>query len=241
MLKQPHLELNAYLEVVDRKFCKKPIMTTGYGASLKTIMRHIGSYLEDIDRHDLATAYNLSLLQPLVEEALKLTASSMLQLSETLRDAGKLLIDRGEETITWTTPDGFTVYQQYRDASHRKVKLAGKSGIRALTVGEIDPLDERKMGTALPPNFIHSIDAQLVRTVAVACKSHDIKLAAIHDSFGTHAGTFKQLNHELRFAFAEVLEYDWFGEFRKANAVQLLIERGDYHSNEAILGTYMFS
>jgi len=230
-----------YLPYINRTFCKKPIMTTGYGAGLKTIMKHIGIFLKECNREDLATVQNLALLQPLVEEALELTASSMLQLSETLRNAGKLLIERGEETFTWTTPDGFTVYHQIRDASHRKIKLQRKSGIRALTRGEIDPLDEAKMRTALPPNFVHSIDAQLVRTVALHCQREDIALAAIHDSFGTHAGTFKALNRELRFSFAEVMAYDWFGAFRQANAVQLLIERGDYVADEAILGTYMFS
>ncbi|MCP4342892.1 MAG: hypothetical protein GY799_29420 [Desulfobulbaceae bacterium] len=245
LLKQPDCdpELNSFLEVVDRKFCKKPIMTTGYGAGLKTIMKHIGEYLcsKSVCRQDLATVNRLSRLQPLVEEALMLTASSMLQLSATMRDAGKLLIERGEETISWTTPDGFTVYQQYRDASHRKVQLQRKSGIRALTAGEIDPLDESKMGTALPPNFIHSADAQLVRTAALSCQHEDIDLTAIHDSFGTHAGTFKQLNTELRHAFVEVMEFDWFNAFRKENSVQLLIEKGEYNSLEALLGTYMFS
>ena len=243
LLKQPSCdpELNSYLEVVDRKFCKKPIMTTGYGAGLTTIMKHIGEHLRDMDRHDLATTYRLALLQPLVADALKSTASSMLQLSAGMRDVGKHLIELGNETISWTTPDGFTVYQQYRDASHRKVQLGKKSGIRDLTAGEIDPLDERKMGTALPPNFIHSMDGYMVRLAALQCRVHDIALAPIHDSFGTHAGTFKALNQELRYAFAHTMAYDWFGAFNKANLTNLAPKKGDYSPDEAILGVYMFS
>lgn len=235
------VDVRAYLEVLDRKFCKKPIMTTGYGAGLKTIMKHIGAYLVDIERHDLATANSLALLQPLVEQALELTASSMLSLSTQLRETASSLIDLGVETITWKCPDGFTVYQQYRDASHRKVRLGGKSGIRALTSGEIDPIDDRKMGTALPPNFIHSMDGYMVRLAALQCQQLGVALAPIHDSFGTHAGTFKDLNRELRYAFAHTMAYDWFEAFNKANNTNLHPKKGDYVADEAILGTYMFS
>lgn len=243
LLKQPHIDadLNSYLEVVDRKFCKKPIMTTGYGAGLKTIMKHIGSYLKDIDRHDLATTYNLSLLQPLVEQALELTASSMLELSTLMRDHASRLIDLDVETISWNAPDGFTIYHQYRDTSHRKVELGRKSGIRALTSGEIDPIDERKMGTALPPNFIHGMDGYTVRLTALQCQTKGIALAPIHDSFGTHAGTFKDLNRELRYAFAHAMDYDWIKSFNMCNGTNIILEKGDYSPDEAILGVYMFS
>ena len=235
------VNLAKFLPLINRNFCKKPIMTTGYGAGIKTIMKHIGEYCADAERPELATTYLLAALQPLVQEALQLTASSMLTMSEKLRDEGKMLIERGEETITWTCPDGFTVYQQYRDTSARKVKLGRKSGIRAKVYGEIDPIDEGKMATALPPNFIHSIDAQMVRTVAIQCNFEGIALAPIHDSFGTHAGTFKALNKELRFAFAETLEYDWVAAFNEANEANLSFDKGDYNADEALLGVYMFS
>lgn len=243
LLKQPSCdpELNAYLEVVDRKFCKKPIMTTGYGAGINTIMKHIKLYLEELDRHDLAQPFRLALLKPLVSEALSLTASSMLKLSSTLRDAAKVLVEWGTETLSWKTPDGFVVYQQYRDNSHRKVWVGKKSGIRALLAGEIDPLDEAKMATALPPNFIHSMDGYLVRHVALQCQAESISLAAIHDSFGTHAGSFKELNRELKHAFAHVFDYNWFGALEETTGLDLSFSLGDYSADEALLGVYMFS
>lgn len=234
-------EFTEYLPVINRSFCKKPIMTTGYGAGIKTIMKHIGEYLRDLGENDLANPAALEQFKPMVAQALEMTASSMLALSGTLREAAKELLDNGEEAITWRTPDGFQVFHQYRDNSARKVAIGKITGIRARVQGEVDPIDHIKMATALPPNFVHSMDGQMVRTVAKAAYSQNIALSAIHDSFGTHAGTFHELNLELRHAFAQTLDFDWIGEFNKTNDCEVTIEKGDYNHDEALCGTYMFS
>lgn len=225
------------IPAIDRKFCKTPVMVTGYGAGIKAVMTDISNDYPDISEEDLEW------LKPHVKEALQRTASSMLELTDLLRTKGEELVNNGVERITWTAPDGFRCIQSYRDNSHREVKLNDKLVTHVnLDKGEKDPIDEDKMATALPPNFIHSIDAQMLRTAALKADAKGIAYCPIHDSFGTHAATFFELNWELKQAFVETMQYDWFANFCTLNNVEHTeIKTGDYNTSEALKATYMFS
>ena len=226
------------LPEIDRKFCKKPIMVTGYGAGIKAVMSDIQEKHPEIDDDLLAE------LKPHVLAALEETASSMLQLTDVLRTHGQDLIEgTGVEQITWITPDGFKCIQEYRDKSAREVKL-NKNNVSYLKLekGEKDPIDESKMGTALPPNFIHSIDAQVLRTAAIKTKQENIAFCPIHDSFGTHAGSFFILNKLLKESFVETMNWPWYLNFCDSNGLKAQdIRQGDYEVEECLQATYMFS
>ena len=247
--------LTDWLPAIDRNFCKKPIMTTGYGAGITTIMtgsenkkgsQGILQYMEKLIavkpelRH---LVERVEELKPAIEYALGKTASAMLTITETMHQHAKDIVDLGSETIEWTTPDGFVCIQQKRDNQGRRIELAnGATTFEKLKRGSKDPIDSEGMTRALPPNFIHSMDAQMLRTAGLAAKAAGIAFVPIHDSFGTHAATFFELNTVLRESFVDTMSYDWYGSFCDHNNVQPdLSILGDYEHTEALRAIYMFS
>lgn len=237
ILSTVELPASCTIPEIDRKFCKTPVMVTGYGAGIKAVMADISADYPDISEEDLEW------LKPHVKEALHRTASSMLDLTDVLRKQGETLVTNGAEQIIWTAPDGFRIIQSYRTNEARQVKLSAKLIAHTnLEKGEKDPIDETKMATALPPNFIHSIDGQMLRTAALKAHAKDIAFCPIHDSFGTHAATFFDLNWELKAAFIETMEYDWYANFCTLNHLDHEeIRSGDYSPREAAKAAYMFS
>lgn len=134
-----------------------------------------------------------------------------------LQSAASLLGSQGLP-VRWTTPAGFTIWQEYRKRTTQRVDTVfGASLIRGFTgetenrqgasgqadkgvkTGEVrvqvqlshitPEIDKIAQKNGISPNFIHSMDAShLMQTVTAGYKEGIRSFAMIHDSFGTHAG-----------------------------------------------------
>lgn len=222
---------------INRKFCKKPIMVTGYGAGAKVVQEDVEKYMVEIGLDK-----DFEEIKDEFFEALEETVGSMTHITKAMKVHAKDLVDSGAEAISWITPDGFKVWHTYRDTSGRKVQLANNvSAIRKRRKGERDPLSEQMIG-ALPPNFIHSMDGQMLRTAALKADAVGVAFCPIHDSFGTHAADYWDLHHMLKEAFVETMLHPWYTEFCKRNKQRVSLERmGDYDVRQAARAAYMFS
>lgn len=72
-------------------------------------------------------------------------------------------------TMAWTTPLGLPVVQPYRQANRKQVHTALQ------TIFLEDPntpsaVDTRGQRSAMPPNYIHSLDATHMMLTALECK-----------------------------------------------------------------------
>lgn len=181
----------------------------------------------------------------LLEEALSESLGSMLGLTSIFKkDIAKYLNDNNTEIIQWVAPDGFRVKHEHRTNEGRRIGTKKTFTLRDLPEGEKDPIDKSSMANSLPPNFIHSIDGFLVRLAARMSDKEKVAFVPIHDSFGTHAGTYFNLHTILKKAFVETMSYPWFENFLKENKLDSStynIKVGSYDSVEAISSTYMFS
>ncbi|MGR3967846.1 DNA-dependent RNA polymerase [Pseudomonas sp. 910_23] len=134
-----------------------------------------------------------------------------------LQTAASLLGSQGLP-VRWTTPAGFTVWQEYRKRTTQRVDTVfGASLIKGFTgetenrvgasgqadkgvkggevrvqvqISHLTPeIDKIAQKNGISPNFIHSMDAShLMQTVVAGSKAGIKAFAMIHDSFGTHAG-----------------------------------------------------
>lgn len=230
-------------------------MTTGYGAGINTIMggsenkkgsTGILQYMIELVKTKPAVQHLVARheeLRPAVEYSLDATASAMLHITETMQGHADRILVTGAEIIEWYTPDGFRVVQSKRDSSARRLTLAnGAVAYLDKPKNQSDPIDEGAMTRALSPNFIHSIDAQMLRTAALKAAERGIAFTPIHDSFGTHAATFFELHSLLKESFVETMSYPWYSKFCEKNNVQPNLPRlGDYHPAEALKAIYIFS
>lgn len=117
--------------------------------------------------------------------------------------------DLYDRRMEWTTTDGFPVVH-FRDDSD-KYKLETKlDGVRFTVVlyRSNGKLSSKDMGLAVAPNFVHALDACLMRATVI--KALDLGITSfgmVHDSFGTHAASMSRfLEEAIKPSFVEMYE-----------------------------------
>lgn len=145
----------------------------------------------------------------------------------------------------WASPVGFPVIQPKFETHTRDIESTLYGIIyREMNLGKTSndttrirkredklSVNIRSQNTAIPPNFIHSLDAShLMMTVD---KAHDAgirQFAMVHDSFGTHAQDAPLLAQCLREAFVDLhqqpllsLYRQWFNQLQQVLATKTLL------------------
>lgn len=123
------------------------------------------------------------------------------------------LLDRLRSTVIWTTPLRMPVVHPYRKSGNRKIRTVLQE-LQLNSPQRVDPVDRRKQLQALPPNFIHSLDASHMMLTALECDARGLVFAAVHDSFWTHAADVDALGHVLRDAFIRIHAEDVVSRLR---------------------------
>lgn len=220
------------IEAYGRSMAKNPVMITGYGAGDETIVVNTAAYLTEKGKdatlgRDCGNAYL---------DSIKLVAPAVSNLTNALKARAKVAIQKGHSNIRWVTQDGFIVDIEYRDIECNRVR-AGAFNAMVPSMRPA-PLDEVKTAGALPPNFIHSIDANHLRLVTNEC---DHELVTVHDSIGSHAATYFETARVVRSQFANVHEYDALDSLCANLDAPKPEFIGDYDASEALESSYIFS
>lgn len=204
--------------LMQRKLSKRAVMTFPYSSKEFGFRDQL---LEDIVNQNQEAFHGHSwkaagLLARLLWDAVNKTVVRAAQAMEWLQTVARLVTKAGRN-VTWTTPLGFLVEQNYAKTTDALVAttFAGSERIRlTLPADQAQPCS-RKNASAVSPNFVHSLDAShLLLTVA---RAPDIKeWAVIHDSFGTLASRTQSLFMYVRVAFMELYtQHNVLEEFRE--------------------------
>ena len=216
--------------VINRKSVKKVVMVTGYGAGKKTQLEAFVEGLEKIGANHLIDQADQ--LTDALSNALADNANALLQFTAAMKAHAKAI----EGKIEWITEDGMLVRHDYQEME------AYGTGKYKVVATRFAGTDEGKNASALPPNFIHSIDGNMLRKGAVKAQQANIDFVPIHDSFGTHACDFFKLGRVLRESFIEVMRYDWYNNFCQFNDVEPKVRnRNEFDITDVRKSTYMFS
>src|SRR5690606_2015988 len=116
-----------------------------------------------------------------------------------LKEASKVASSAGMP-VTWTTPAGFPVLQEYREETGVRVTahIGGRQCNLIVNIAGTK-LDRRRQTLGISPNFVHSCDAShMMLTTCLAAANGITSFAMIHDSYGTHAGNTGILAAALR-------------------------------------------
>ncbi len=198
---------------VTRKVTKRSVMTLPYGSKeygfadqlLKDIISPaidsgMGSQFTDKGQFS-------RYLAKLIWEAVSIVVVAAVEAMNWLQSAAKLMaaevvnkktkeVLKPRMAITWTTPDGFPVWQEYFKPEDKRIQTMFLGTVRmetTINVRDTDEIDARKQEAGVSPNFVHSQDGSHLRMTVV--RAHEVYgvefFALIHDSFGTipaHAG-----------------------------------------------------
>ena len=198
---------------ITRKVCKRSVMTLAYGSKKYGFRENllsdiINPFVLDhpddnpfISQHQ-AAGYMAKLIWDAVGQTVVKAVEGMAWLQEVAA-----LICKDNHVVTWTTPNGLPVQQNYMMMEQEVVQLRfNKARVRFYTQTEKEgEVDTRKQAQGISPNFIHSMDAaHLQRVVNSEFTKGNRNFMMIHDSFGTDAAYAGQLFKTIREEFVNL-------------------------------------
>jgi DNA-directed RNA polymerase len=121
------------------------------------------------------------------------------------------LIAAQNKPVEWTVPlTGFFVRQEYMKMKMRQITtvLHGKY-CKPSYYTPTGAVEGRRQRNGIAPNVIHSLDAAALMLMAKQASTDGVThIAAIHDSFGTHAADTAVMRHCTRHAFVRLYQHD---------------------------------
>jgi DNA-directed RNA polymerase len=202
--------------LVDRKLCKRPTMTFGYGSGrygfTEQIREHLGSALDD-DRFLHEGRWQgtpaCSYLAQHILDALSEVVKGAYDAREWLQSVARLIASRGRYVRWWAPLTGFPVYQDGFHYWKQKDKQVDTfiGGVRYQPQVRIETSEPNTLRQAngVAPNYVHSIDAAaMMLTVNTAAEEGVLHFAMVHDSFGTIPARMSVLSAATRQAFYRI-------------------------------------
>ena len=202
--------------IVTRSVAKRPVMVLPYGGTLASCKDYVraalreGGHTFDKEREDQIAMLVWNSIGDVVVAAkegmayLRKLASAM---------------SKKKEHVSWVTPSGWPVLQQYFDLKKGlvNIKSYGKRVQFVFHEPKLDTVDGRRSGQGLPPNFVHSLDAAaLVGMVNLALDQGITSFSVVHDSFGTLACDMDMLGACIRTSFVHMYtDHDVLEELRQ--------------------------
>ena len=248
--------------IVDRKVTKRASMISAYGGSWKSKNGHISDELDELGE---SLDLNVSLTDKAVVTNAVISGQAaafpkMEECNKWFKSIAKACLDQGLEYVTWFTPNGSKIVQEYREPLMKQVTTyamgggaywqpvetraegANKKGQArsqiSFRVGWGD-VKESKSQTALGANWTHSHDACIMHD---SLHDWDQPFFAVHDCFYGPAGTMDDLCKRARNAFHGVVTFDCFESAVETNGVPLDVPyKGKADVDSCLNSLYMFS
>lgn len=219
---------------ITRKVCKRSVMTLAYGSKLYGFKENLMSdiirpfVLEHPDENPFVSPIQAATyMARLIWEAVGTTVVKAVEGMAWLQKVAELICKEGH-VVTWNTPNGLPVQQNYVCLTQEVVRMRfNKARVRFYTQVEEEggKVDTRRQAQGISPNFIHSMDAaHLQRVVNAGHSKGNANFMMIHDSFGTDAAHAGQLFKTIREEFVEL--------YKDQNYLQDFLEQVSYLIND---------
>ena len=243
---------------VDRSILKRAIMTVSYGSSWKAQNQYISEEIESAFEQD---PYNPSLIDKrlVTDASIEGQATAFPRCSELndwFRSVGKAAMEKGLEYVSWTTPGGSFIRQEYRFPNITQVKTHAMSGQTYRMLKEDKSCDgrmhlsvqkgwlgvkENKASTALGANFTHSLDSDILQGGILNFRGD---FFCVHDC-GYFLSTDSDYNCQaLRDSFDRVVSAAPMQSLIDTNGLEQMLEipkKGTGDLSEIPQAKYMFS
>jgi DNA-directed RNA polymerase len=223
---------------MDRKVCKRVVMTVPYNAKPYSNRGYIRDALKDkgveIEKDDLTATVKA------VRDAMHVVVPGPMAVMTWIESEVAEAIKGGATEITWTTPSGFVVTQRLMRPEIQRIELQllGTCNLR-VAVGDSDKVDLLHHKNATAPNLIHSLDASLLHLSALR---FDAPIALIHDSVLCRATDMSTLSTLVRETYMHLFaEHDYLNDFASqigAETAPPIV--GDLEPESVIESTYFF-
>ncbi len=192
--KAPYEALKVFKKLLEengRKICKTPVMVSNYGGTAGGRAEIIWNMLRELGvERKWITQKNAALYSKVVGDSISGVLNGGKAFEGYIQKMNNL-IAKGNAAVKWVTDDGFFVYHsKMKELKPKQVALMLPNARRKTVLLKrvfSDKLSLVKMKSAISPNYVHSLDAELLRKVAFRMmESGIVDSDWIHDSFGCH-------------------------------------------------------
>jgi DNA-directed RNA polymerase len=184
-----------------RSTVKHATMTTPYGVTRGTIYRQLLEQepVKSCKDPKKCARYLARVLEECIPEVAVEAGNIMKWLRQLATALAKM--NRG---MAWTTPAGFPVLHEIREAKAIRVATADHSFVLH-EQDERRKIDVRKQADGIVAHLVHSFDAAHMMLTVYRLYSEGMRhFAMVHDSFGVHAADIDLLNRVLREEFVRI-------------------------------------
>ena len=181
--------LKGLLEEDGRKICKTPVMVSNYGGTaggrseiLWNMFREMGVERKWISKK------NASIFSRIIGDSITGVLNGGKAFEIYIHKMNNIIAKKNKP-ITWMTSDGFHVtHMKNKELKPKQVSCLLPGARKATNIFRkiySENVSPAKMKSAISPNYIHSLDAELLRRVALKMQEAGIVYSDwIHDSFG---------------------------------------------------------
>ena len=194
-----------------RKICKVPVMVSNYGGTaggrteiLWNMFRELGVSRRWITRKVAAK------FSKIIGDSITGTLRGGKAFEGYIHQMNNI-IAKQNKPIEWTTSDGFhVVHVKNKELKPKQVTCMLPGARKSTTILKKNfsqSVSPQKMRSAISPNYIHSLDAELLRRVALKMKTAGIEYSDwIHDSFGCHPNDVDLMLQITKVEFAKLVK-----------------------------------
>jgi DNA-directed RNA polymerase len=212
---------------VDRKLCKRAVMTFAYSSKefgmREQLMEDTMEPLElkwlkrELDQHPFgddkaewraSCGYLAHHIMASIKQVVKGPAEAM----DFMQILAKAMAHEGKP-LRWTTPAGLPWINRYHENTTERVELwCYDKGVKqrnrvTVSTGYEVPIAKEKAASAVAPNAVHACDAShLLRTVGASVDEGISDIATVHDSFGCLPSRATRFNQIIREQFLKMYE-----------------------------------
>jgi DNA-directed RNA polymerase len=227
---------------IQRKTCKRNVMTLGYGGTAYGMgqqviedTRDLSEYLRD--KEHLWGAMLGSLVYRTCYEELKGPAKLLKMFQELASRANDKKLH-----LQWVSPiTNFPVVQGYlKPITKRTILKYGEDALKVnIQVWEEATLNENKQKTGAAPNIVHSLDAVHLTSVV---HDADYPITVVHDSFGCHAGNMDNMFKHVRQKFVDLYDQKPLEQIlAQLESEDLIPEKGTLDVKDVLRSDFAFA
>jgi DNA-directed RNA polymerase len=242
--------------VHDRATNKTQAMTTGYGATIQTRYGNIKkALLKKQKKGEIPNIHpgDINIVCKAGVDGMGEAFPAYMELNKWFKQFAKAALQAGVEQITWTTPTGMFVSQEYREPLYEQVKTYaaggghyGKLGLSHDGYSFIETgygdVKLSKNQSAIAANFVHSLDAS-VMVFGILDTPEDVQMYTVHDCIYTLSGYFGQTIPNFRKGLHNVVTSPVLEELLESNGLTDVMELppiGELDLDEIKESPYLF-
>jgi DNA-directed RNA polymerase len=205
------------LDEKGRKICKKPVMVSNYGGTAGGRATIVFDMLRElkVDRFFI-NKKNCAIFSKLIGDSIAGVLNGSKAFEGYIQKMNTV-ITKENKPITWNTSDGFhVVHMKKKELKPISVSCFLPGSRKSTTIIQkkySEDINAIKMKSAIAPNYVHSLDAELLRRVSLRMQDAGIiDSDFIHDSFGCHPNDVDAMLRLLKEEFADMMINDPLGK-----------------------------